>query len=199
MIRKDGGPSWAVTVTNDMALNFALYVGCSYGFISKETYSGQVPLWPYKQLGENPDISLSRQWERWWTELIQRRDFNLSRGIMNPKNELFNPPEFLDLNIEGLVGCCKEAWPLFSSWWDMPAGGSAAMAYWESIPNVMNMVHKFERIEDRKAKDFKLHIDLVYTGISERLELRPDYVIMTLNPKHLIDETWWMKKLQQIG
>lgn len=199
MIRKDGGPSWTVTITSDMALNFALYVGCSYGFILEDTYFGQVPLWPYKQLGHYSDISRLRQWENWWTELIQKRDYNLSHDIINPINELFNPPEFLDLKIEGLVGCCKEAWPLFSSWWDMPAGGRFAMAYWESFTNVSQYIYKFEQVKGRRVKDFKLHIDLVYTGISERMELRPEYVIMTLNPRHLKDETWWMKKLQQIG
>jgi len=114
-------------------------------------------------------------------------------------NESFNPPEFSDLSVGGLVDCCIKAWPLFYSWWSMPAGGGSAMAYWESISNVINMVDKFERIEGRKAKDFNLYIDLVYTGISERIELRQDYVIMTLDTKQLMEEAWWMKKLQQIG
>ncbi|AFM41513.1 hypothetical protein Desaci_2576 [Desulfosporosinus acidiphilus SJ4] len=44
MMRK-GGPSWAVTITHDVAMNFALYVGCCFGFISKSMYSGRVLLW----------------------------------------------------------------------------------------------------------------------------------------------------------
>ncbi|WP_148271299.1 hypothetical protein [Desulfosporosinus acidiphilus] len=153
----------------------------------------------YKQLGDYSDCNLSRQWESWWTQLIHERSSNLSNGVLNPINSLFNPPEFSDLGDRQLTNCCKEAWPLFSSWWEMPAGGGSAMAYWESVPNVINIVHKFEQKEGKNVKDFRLHIDLVYTGISERIELRQDYVIMALDIKQLREESWWMQKLRQIG
>ncbi len=51
MLRKPREQSWSISISTDIALNFALYVGCSYGLIPSETYSGAVPLWPYKQLG----------------------------------------------------------------------------------------------------------------------------------------------------
>lgn len=198
MLGENSGQSWTITITSEKALNFALYVGCSYGFISKDTYSGNVPLWPYKELGDNPDISLSMQWENWWEELIQKRNSHLSQGI-NSVSDSFNPPEFTDIKDESLRHYCKKAWPLYSDWWGMPAGGASAMAYWESFVAAGNYVYKFERLKGRKGKNFRLHIDLVYTGISKRIELRPEYVIMPIDTKYLKDESWWMGKLQQIG
>ena len=60
----------------------------------------------------------------------------------------------------------------------------------EGLGVMINMVNRFELIEGRKVKDFKLHIDLVYTGLSERMEMRQDYVIMTLDTKQLREEAW---------
>jgi hypothetical protein len=203
-IIKHGSPSWNICISSDESLNFAIYTGCSFGFISKESYVGQVPLWPYKCLhvesGDEVKFTiLADQWSKWWQQLVRRRAMNILQGISNPTSELFDPPEFSRLDIAGLEKYCNKVWPYFHQWWNMPAGGKAAMAHWQSFGNINGFITKFEESRGRKIKPFKLYIDLVYTGIPEKIELSMDYVIMPLRPKPLMDEEWWMRKLENIG
>lgn len=200
MYRTDEGPSWSVISNSDMSLNFAIYVACAYGLIDSNSYSGKVPLWPYKIFALNKDLAiLQKEWNVWWDLLIKTRTSNLASGTSSPISSLFHPPNFDELEIEEISELCRKAWPSFTEWWGMPAGGQTAMSFWESFNNIIQYVKKYEEHIGRRVKPFKLYIDLVYTGLDNRIEMSSEYVIMPLIPRPLADEEWWINKLREIG
>lgn len=70
---------------------------------------------------------------------------------------------------------------------NMKAGGKKFSEYVEELENKLN----------RKAKPFKLYIELVYTGVPNVLEVSENYMIVTPNGYMGLDRELWVNKLSK--
>lgn len=80
----------------------------------------------------------------------------------------------------------------------MPAGGNTAMFFWESSDQVGQYVREFEQQANRRARPFRLKVDLVYTGLDHLIEVSDEYVIMPLRSPHE-NRSWWTQKINAVG
>lgn len=207
MMKKEDNESWKVTIASEDSLNFAIFVGCIYGLIDKKSYEGKIDLWPSEllKLSLNSEDSLSllrKQWRNWFESLIIHRSNEIDKdNYANPICNLYNPPEFVELEFGILKDCCKNAWTYFEKWWYMPAGGKAALSFYEGldIDKIHDYIKIFENKVERKVKPFNIYIDIVYTGIMEKVEVSNRYIIALPVPVIGMDKNWWLNKLEQIG
>ncbi len=194
--------TWSISAASDDILNFIVYIGCVYGLIDNKKYNGKEILWPNKSL--YTDVN-SEKWESWLKEIINLEVERISTGkypytIM----EDHMPPEFFNVKNKSLQNCCKDTWPKFQEWWYMLGGGKNALNFTEGMlhNNLNNYVNDVEKIKGRKLKPFNLYISLLYTGLSETIEIdlcNNQYLIITSNPFKYLNEEWWIKKLDEIG
>ncbi|UFT98408.1 hypothetical protein KO561_14540 [Radiobacillus kanasensis] len=191
----NGEPTWSVTTQGVEQLNFAVYVACTYELIPDQKPFSSIHNWssvnPSKSLTEKEMVVLTNYWLRWWELLVSER------AKIGSHAEFYKPDYFDSLAPE-LGEICKELWQAFRKWWEMPAGGSMAMSFWESLDPVGKYVAEFEKEIGRKAKPFRLNVDLVYAGFEDVYEVTDDYVIMPLRSPNK-NKTWWMKKIKSLG
>jgi len=192
--------SWSVSISSDDILNFIVYIGCIYGLIDNKEYNGKEILWPSMSLNTE---ATSEQWKEWINEIVRLKVEKIKEG-KNPNAifEEYMPPEFSGVKCPLLKECCKEAWPKFQEWWYMMAGGKAGLHFIERIvsANILD-INEFEVKLGRKCKPFNLYIDLVYTGISETIDIHINNkdLIITSSPIITFDKEWWIKKLDEVG
>ncbi|MDO7203052.1 hypothetical protein Q5M85_01040 [Paraclostridium bifermentans] len=67
-------------------------------------------------------------------------------------------------------------------------GGERFSEYIEELENKLN----------RKAKPFKLYIEIVYTGVPKVLEVNESYMIVTPNVYMGSDREWWLNKISKL-
>jgi len=196
---KSGSESWQVTTDPNLELNFAVYLACAFGLCGEQPQSS-IASWP-QPMFEAPaaHADMAAAWSAWWEDLCAERRLSVEQKQNRLGSSLCDPPEFRGVVHQGLRRSCQMAWPSFSAWWEMPAGGKFALEYWTSMNNLHAFIYKFEQRAVRTVKPFRLHIDVVYTGLTERLELGSGYVVAPVWPALMLDEAWWQKKLQAIG
>lgn len=116
-------------------------------------------------------------------------------------NEIYNVNDFLELEYIELRECCKKSYPFFIEWWNMQAGGNAAISFYEIIGNdkFCNYIEELECKLNKKAKIFNLYIDIVYTGVPDVLDVDDEYIIVTPNGYISLDKKWWMDKLIKLN
>ena len=195
----DGSKSWSVSISADDMLNFIIYIGCIYGLIDKNKYSGREILWPTKSLRT---VAVCEQWEEWFQNVIRLKAERIKDGkYPHSIIEDYMPQEFLKVEDTVLKECCITAWPFFQEWWYMLAGGKNALAFIETINDfkILDNVNEVEKRLGRKLKPFRLNIELLYTGINGILEVNEQLVIVQSNPIISLDKEWWIKKLTEIG
>jgi hypothetical protein len=194
--------TWRISTASDDILNFIIYIGCVYGLIDREKYNGREPLWPDKSL--YADIG-SDTWESWFKEIVDLEVERIKSG-KNPCTslEVVTPPEFCSIKNQSLQSCCIKAWPRFKEWWYMLGGGKNALNFTEGI--IHDDLHKYvkdaERLKGRYLKPFNIYLSLLYTGLSESIEININnnqFFIITSNPFEFLKEDWWIKKLNEIG
>lgn len=194
--------SWCINTSSEDILNFIVYIGCVYGFIDNKKYIGKEILWPNKSL--NIDVD-SDKWESWFQEAVNLEVDRICTGKHQYSIfEDYMPPKFLNVKNQSLKNCCIDTWPKFHEWWYMLGGGKNALNFIEGIihNDLYKYVKEVERIKRRKLEPFKLYINLLYSGLSENIELKVhtnEYFIITSNPFGTFNEEWWMKKLNEIG
>ena len=118
-----------------MSLNFAIFTGCIYGLIEDSNkIIRKNKLWPPKgwsnQLTEESLVLLKDKWSKWFDNIVKDRGEKvISKQEFDLRNQMFNPPEFLNFPYDELKECLKNAWQPFIEWWEMPGGGKNALAY----------------------------------------------------------------------
>lgn len=193
--------NWVLHLDSPESLNFAMYIGCSYGLLNNE--KGENNLWPEKVKTLETDIFnvLQREWKVWWCKLIEERYCEI-QNIQNRifKKGMFNPPYSFSGDISILDKFCCEIYPSFFKWWEMPAGGKMGLHSFESMYSNMISKHikKYEGQIGRNVNPFRLYIDLVYTGLNGPIEEYTDFIIITPLQLTKLDELWWFEKLYKI-
>lgn len=195
VLKQSNEPSWSVVTEGTEDLNFAIYVACTYDLLPKS--------WPFSEskrwTSTNPSVDLTRteksvlstQWLEWWNQLVRVRSLDEHNA------DLYRPTYFESMDQE-LGHACRDTWQAFREWWHMPAGGNIAMIHWESAENVGQYVKEFEQRMNRKARPFRLRVDLVYTGLDDLIEVTDEYVIMPIrSPRE--NQFWWTQKINAIG
>lgn len=71
------------------------------------------------------------------------------------------------------------------------------MNYWEAKPDLIAFVKEFENQAGREIKPFKLHVDLVYTGLKEPIEVNNQFIIMPIKAEYLLKKNWWIKRFKE--
>ncbi|AEY65578.1 hypothetical protein [Clostridium sp. BNL1100] len=192
--------SWYVNISSDDILNFIIYVGCAYGLIDKQIYTGMEILWPSKFLNTE---ATREQWQKWFDEMVNLKLEKIKEG-KNPDFlfEEYMPPEFSKVYSPLLRQCCKEVWPMFQEWWYMMAGGKAALNFIERVvsQNLID-INEFQKGLGRKLEPFQLYINLVYTGVSETIDINADNknLVITSTPISTFTKDWWIKKIAELG
>ncbi|WDL97043.1 hypothetical protein [Alicyclobacillus sp. ALC3] len=185
-------PSWSAVIEGTEDLNFAIYVASTYDLLPKSKPFSESRRWtstnPSVELTPAEKTVLAVQWLEWWTRLVEVRSIHQHN---------LAPSYFESLDNE-LAGVCSDTWHAFRNWWHMPAGGGTAMIFWESADKVGEYVRQFEQQVNRKAKAFRLKVDLVYTGLDDLIEVSDEYVIMPLRSAHE-NRFWWTKKINAVG
>jgi hypothetical protein len=205
----EGTESWSLVTSSDTLLNFAIYTGCLYGLIEDDNkIIRKNKLWPPKswcnQLTEAQLVLLKEQWNKWFEGIAKDRGekvISKHESELYRKNDMFDPPEFLNFPYDELKECIKNAWKPFIEWWEMPGGGKNALSYFEvfDMKGIYKYINEFENIVGRKVKPFNLYIDMIYTGTTETIEVNNEYVIMAPIKPIYFNKEWWLKKLEQIG
>lgn len=199
MTNSENPNSWSIRTSADDILNFIVYIGCIYGLIDNEKYTGKEALWPSKSLNTKAN---SEQWEEWFREVVTLKAHTIKHGV-HPYivYEEYMPPEFPKVKCPILKECCKNTWPKFHEWWGMMAGGKNAIAFVEQIGHdkIHEYVNEVERTLGRKLKPFTLNIELIYTGISEPIDISNEFVIAPLSPLINSNKEWWIRKLFESG
>ncbi|WAH37442.1 hypothetical protein [Alicyclobacillus dauci] len=190
-----GEPSWSVVTEGTEDLNFAIYLACTYDLLPKSKPFSGSKRWtsttPSIELAQAEKTVLSNGWVEWWSELVAARS---AQG----HNFEFYAPSYFDSLAKELGDVCRNTWKPFREWWHMPAGGKTAMIHWESADNVGQYVRDFEQHINRKARPFRLKVDLVYAGLDDLIEVNDEYVIMPIrSPRE--NQAWWTQKITAIG
>ncbi|MHB8062065.1 MAG: hypothetical protein ACYDG2_05425 [Ruminiclostridium sp.] len=199
MIDSKSPDSWRIIISADDILNFIVYIGCIYGLIDKEKYKGKEILWPSKSLDTEAN---SERWEEWFKEVVALKADKIKlRNQITSIYEEYMPPEFSKVKCPILKECCKNSWLKFYEWWSMMAGGKNAISFLEKIGHykIRKYVYEVESALGRKLKPFTLNIELLYTGISEVIDINNEFIITPLSPIITLDKEWWIKKLSEIG
>ncbi|CEO05568.1 Uncharacterised protein [[Clostridium] sordellii] len=202
MINKDTNESWAIRTSTDELLNFIIFTGCMYNLIDEKNFDESNIPWPTNI--SNLDFEdlyidkLKSQWKLWFNNVIEERCNNTSFDKMSiVVKEIYNVIDFLELEYIELRECCKKSYPNFIAWWDMQAGGKAAISFYEIIGggNFGDYIEQLECKLNKKAKPFNLYIDIVYTGVPNVLDVNDNYIVVTPNGYLNSNKDWWMKKL----
>ena len=194
--------SWSIRTASDDILNFIVYIGCAYGLIDEKKYKGKEILWPQKHINADVDIE---EWEEWFKDIVDLEVERINAGkYPYAIIEEYLPPEFLNVKSQKLQNCCKDTWPKFQEWWYMLGGGKNALNFTERIlhSDLNNYVSEVEKVKGRKLKPFNLYISLLYTGLSETIEINlcnNQYLLIAANPFIYFKKEWWIKKLDEIG
>ncbi|CEN24264.1 hypothetical protein [Paraclostridium sordellii] len=202
MINKDTNESWAIRTSTNELLNFIIFTGCMYNLIDEKNFDESNIPWPTNISNldfENLHIDkLKSQWKLWFNNVIEERCNNTSFDKMSVVvEEIYNISDFLELEYIELRECCKKSYPHFIAWWDIQAGGKAAISFYEIIGtgNFGDYIEQLERKLNKKAKPFNLYIDIVYTGVPNVLDVNDKYIVVTPNGYLNSNKDWWMKKL----
>lgn len=202
MINKNTNESWAIRTSTDELLNFIIFTGCMYNLIDEKNFDESNIPWPTNI--SNLDFEdlyidkLKSQWKLWFNNVIEERCNNTSFDKMSiVVKEIYNVIDFLELEYIELRECCKKSYPNFIAWWDMQAGGKAAISFYEIIGggNFGDYIEQLECKLNKKANPFNLYIDIVYTGVPNVLDVNDNYIVVTPNGYLNSNKDWWMKKL----
>lgn len=206
MINNDTNKSWAIRTSTDELLNFIIFTGCMYNLIDDKHFNESNRPWPtsilnsdYKNLNND---KLKSQWKLWFNSVIDKKSNNINPNKMCTLiNEIYNVNDFLELEYIELRECCKKSYPFFIEWWNMQAGGNAAISFYEIIggDKLCNYIEELECKLNKKAKIFNLYIDIVYTGVPDVLDVNDEYIIVTPNGYISLDKKWWIDKLIKLN
>ncbi|SCI68558.1 Uncharacterised protein [uncultured Clostridium sp.] len=202
MINNDTNKSWAIRTSTDELLNFIIFTGCMYNLIDDKYFNESNRPWPtsilnsdYKNLNND---KLKSQWKLWFNSVIDKKSNNINPNKMCTLiTQIYNVNDFLELEYIELRECCKKSYPFFIEWWNMQAGGNAAISFYEIIGSdkFCNYIEELECKLNKKAKVFNLYIDIVYTGVPDVLDVNDEYIIVTPNGYISLDKKWWIDKL----
>ncbi|MGO4530440.1 hypothetical protein AB4Z30_15265 [Paenibacillus sp. 2TAF8] len=207
--------SWSVCISSDVELNFLVYVARAYGICN--TYFHDHSTWPDRQvvLADELHREFETKWQDFWKGSIQQKaeakirqtavsNFpsqaqvkfkHLNHNYVSPF--VFNPPQFEAIEHQGLRDALIAQWPSFIQWWNMPAGGKAAMYYWEGKPDVIRYVREFEMETGRTIHPFHMNVELIYNGPHEPIEVADDYLIMPIRTEYLMKKDWWAERFRE--
>ncbi|QLG42005.1 hypothetical protein HW560_30385 [Paenibacillus sp. E222] len=185
--------SWSVCISSDIELNFLIYVASTYGLLKEEINENN--LWPSRQRVESDQLhqKLEIQWKWFWDRSIQQKAHKNNHHV----SFVLGLPDFKLVEQHELREVLVHLWPSFRQWWYMPAGGQAAMNYWEGIPDLIRYVQEFEDEVGRKIKPFHLNVDLIYNGPNELIEVTEEYIIMPIKIEYLMKRDWWMSRFTE--
>ncbi|SEM97587.1 hypothetical protein [Paenibacillus sp. OK076] len=185
--------SWSVCISSDIELNFLIYVANTYGLLKEDINENN--LWPSKQRVESDQLhqKLEIQWKWFWDRSIQQKAHKNNHHV----SFVLGGPDFKLVEQHELREVLVHLWPSFRQWWYMPAGGQAAMNYWEGIPDLIRYVQEFEDEVGRKIKPFHLNVDLIYNGPNEPIEVTEEYIIMPIKIEYLMKRDWWMSRFTE--
>ncbi|MEG1009480.1 MAG: hypothetical protein RSF67_06700, partial [Clostridia bacterium] len=194
--------SWVIRTYINELLNFIIFTGCMFNLIDDENFDEYNKPWPNNLFNSNLDSidtdTLKSQWRLWLNEVIDERYNNIDLcTIYSLVNEKYDISNFSQLEHIELRECCKKAYPHFNEWWNMQAGGSIAMSFYEMIGNneLSEYVRELECKVNRKAKPFKLYLDIVYTGVPNVLDVNDEYAVITSYGYFNLSKSWWINKL----
>ncbi|MBC8632101.1 hypothetical protein H8697_10375 [[Eubacterium] tenue] len=206
MINNDTNKSWAIRTSTDELLNFIIFTGCMYNLIDDKYFNESNRSWPTSILNSDcknlNNDKLKSQWKLWFNSVIDKKSNNINPNKMCTLiNEIYNVDDFLELEYIELRECCKKSYPFFIEWWNMQAGGNAAISFYEIIGSdkFCNYIEELECKLNKKAKIFNLYIDIVYTGVPDVLDVNDEYIIVTPNGYISLDKKWWMDKLIKLN
>ncbi|SDL80968.1 hypothetical protein SAMN05428961_1077 [Paenibacillus sp. OK060] len=185
--------SWSVCISSDFELNFLIYVASTYGLL-KEDINENI-LWPSRQMVESDELhqKLEIQWKWFWDRSINQKAHKNNNHV----SFVLGLPDFELVEKHELREVLVHLWPSFRQWWYMPAGGQAAMNYWEGIPDLIRYVQEFEDEVGRKIKPFHLNMDLIYNGPNEPIEVTEEYIIMPIKIEYLMKRDWWISRFKE--
>lgn len=185
--------SWSVCISSDFELNFLIYVASTYGLL-KEDINENI-LWPSRQMVESDELhqKLEIQWKWFWDRSINQKAHKNNNHV----SFVLGLPDFELVEQHELREVLVHLWPSFRQWWYMPAGGQAAMNYWEGIPDLIRYVQEFEDEVGRKIKPFHLNMDLIYNGPNEPIEVTEEYIIMPIKIEYLMKRDWWISRFKE--
>ncbi|RAI97416.1 hypothetical protein DET54_105380 [Paenibacillus pabuli] len=185
--------SWSVCISSDFELNFLIYVASTYDLL-KEDISESI-LWPSRQRVKSDELhqKLEIQWKWFWDCSIQQKAHKNNHHV----SFVLGLPDFKLVEQHELREVLVHLWPSFRQWWYMPAGGQAAMNYWEGIPDLIRYVQEFEDEVGRKIKPFHLNVDLIYNGPNELIEVTEEYIIMPIKVEYLMKRDWWISRFKE--
>ncbi|MFJ2045475.1 hypothetical protein ACIOBL_17865 [Paenibacillus taichungensis] len=185
--------SWSVCISSDIELNFLIYVASTYGLLKEEINENN--LWPSRQRVESDQLhqKLEIQWKWFWDRSIQQKAHKNNHHV----SFVLGLPDFKLVEQHELREVLVHLWPSFRQWWYMPAGGQAAMNYWEGIPDLIRYVQEFEDEVGRKIKPFHLNVDLIYNGPNELIEVTEEYIIMPIKIEYLMKRDWWISRFKE--
>ncbi|SEL10389.1 hypothetical protein [Paenibacillus sp. OK003] len=185
--------SWSVCISSDIELNFLIYVASTYDLLKEDINENN--LWPSRQRVESDELhqKLEIQWKWFWDRSIQQKAHKNNHHV----SFVLGLPDFELVEQHELREVLVHLWPSFRQWWYMPAGGQAAMNYWEGIPDLIRYVQEFEDEVGRKIKPFHLNVDLIYNGPNELIEVTEEYIIMPIKVEYLMKRDWWMSRFTE--
>lgn len=185
--------SWSVCISSDVELNFLIYVASTYGLHKEDINENN--LWPSRQRVESDELhqKLEIQWKWFWDRSIQQKAHKNNHHV----SFVLGQPDFELVEQHELREVLVHLWPSFRQWWYMPAGGQAAMNYWEGIPDLIRYVQEFEDEVGRKIKPFHLYVDLIYNGPNKLIEVTEEYIIMPIKMEYLMKRDWWISRFKE--
>jgi len=185
--------SWSVCISSDVELNFLIYVASTYGLLKEDINENN--LWPSRQRVESDELhqKLEIQWKWFWDRSIQQKAHKNNHHV----SFVLGQPDFELVEQHELREVLVHLWPSFRQWWYMPAGGQAAMNYWEGIPDLIRYVQEFEDEVGRKIKPFHLYVDLIYNGPNKLIEVTEEYIIMPIKIEYLMKRDWWISRFKE--
>lgn len=207
--------SWSVCVSSDVELNFLVYVARAYSICDE--YFDKHGAWPNRQVSLPDQLhqELETQWHDFWNGSIQQKAeakiqqraalksrskdqievAHLNHNHVSPF--VLDQPYFEAIQQQELREALIEQWPSFIQWWNMPAGGQAAMHYWEHIPDLIRYVREFEIEAGRPIQSFHLDVELIYNGPYKPIEVTDEYVIMPIRTAYLMKPDWWNERFKE--
>lgn len=185
--------SWSVCISSDVELNFLIYVASTYGLLKEDINENN--LWPSRQRVGSDELhqKLEIQWKWFWDRSIQQKAHKNNHHV----SFVLGLPDFELVEQHELREVLVHLWPSFRQWWYMPAGGQAAMNYWEGIPDLIRYVQEFEDEVGRKIKPFHLNVDLIYNGPNKLIEVTEEYIIMPIKIEYLMKRDWWISRFKE--
>lgn len=185
--------SWSICMSGEYDLNFLMYVASVHGLLTEEFEESTWPSSQFSSVGRS-NQKLQEQWKKLWNQSIYKK------GLLKRSNQRYlvlDPPDFSMIREEDVKDMLINMWPSFINWWSMPAGGQTAMNYWEAKPDLIAFVQEFENQAGREIKPFNLHVDLLYTGLKEPIEVNNQFIIMPMKTEYLLKKDWWINRFKE--